>query len=94
MKNISQDVVRSLQLPNASVEAQVATVRRLSVAQKATAGALVELAALETLIVEYRDTLRTEVVTGMLDFAELGESRMAESLAAVREGERPEVLSS
>ncbi|MEV4422749.1 hypothetical protein AB0L40_22645 [Patulibacter sp. NPDC049589] len=43
---------------------------------------------------EYRDALITEAVTGRLDVTKLSESRMAESLAAVREGERPEVLSS
>ena len=41
---------------------------------------------------EYRDALITEAVMGQLDVARLGDAQMEESLKAVRDGVRPEVL--
>lgn len=41
---------------------------------------------------EYRDALITEAVEGTLDVAQVSEAQIAESLAAVREGEPPEML--
>jgi type I restriction enzyme, S subunit len=51
-----------------------------------------EVEALRAGLAEYRDALIAEAVTGRLDVSRLGERQMEESLAAVREGERPEVL--
>lgn len=43
-------------------------------------------------LTEYRDALITEAATGHLDMVKLSDTQMAERLAAVREGEQPEVL--
>lgn len=93
MQNISQDLVRRLRIADGTPEAQEEVVRRLDESHQKTERTLIELAQTRHLLTEYRDALITEAVTGKLDVTKLGESRMAESLAAVREGERPEVLS-
>lgn len=51
-----------------------------------------ELGAMIGELSEYRDAIITEAVTGQLDVVKLADSETAESLAAVREIESPEVL--
>ena len=51
-----------------------------------------EIYAFRRRLAEYRDALITEAVTGQLDVINLRDSEMAESLAAVGEGEPPGVL--
>jgi type I restriction enzyme S subunit len=48
----------------------------------------------ESALTEYRDALITEAVTGQLDVTRMSGAQMDECLAAVREGERPEILAS
>jgi type I restriction enzyme S subunit len=52
-----------------------------------------EFDQLRASLLEYRDALITEAVTGKLDVARLSEQQMDESAHAAMEGERPEVLS-
>lgn len=93
MQNISQDLVRRLRIPDGSPEAQAIAVRRLEEARVQTEQTSRELAETRKLVTEYRHALITEAVTDKLDATKLSESQMDESLAAVREGEHPEVLS-
>ncbi len=51
-----------------------------------------EQARVNTLLVEYRDALITEAVTGKLDVTRLSDQLLDESVRAAREGELPEVL--
>jgi hypothetical protein len=44
-------------------------------------------------LIEYRDALITEAVTGQLDVTRLSDSRLDESAHAASEGQRPEVFS-
>jgi type I restriction enzyme S subunit len=93
MQNISLDVVRRLRIPDVPVDEQTRIVGRMESLRAKTDAATAEAQALTEALAEYRDALITEAVTGTLDVTKLGASRMAESLAAVCEGERPEVLS-
>jgi type I restriction enzyme S subunit len=51
-----------------------------------------EVDAFHDRLLEYRDALITEAVTGQLDTARISGSQMDERLAAVREEQKPEVL--
>lgn len=52
-----------------------------------------ELATMAEGLVEYRDALITEAVTGKLDLTKVSEQQLDESAHAAMEGDRPEVLS-
>lgn len=94
MQNISLALVRRLRIPDVPRAEQLALVARLRGTRARSDAAVTEARALGVALTEYRDALITEAITGKLDVIKLGASRMAESLAAVREGERPEVPSS
>jgi type I restriction enzyme S subunit len=94
MQNISQQVIRSLLVPNCDLVHQanlVEQIHRIRVVHRSTSE---EIAAIQSELVEYRDALITEAVTGQLDVARPSDGQMEESLDAVRLGERPEVLAS
>lgn len=86
--------VRSFRFPVPSRATQLEIVRTMERHLTSTTALRSDLKRLHRGLSEYRDALITEAVTGKLDVAKLSESQMDESLAAVREGERPEVLSS
>ncbi len=89
---INVPVIRSLLVPYDSPEAEAAPLARIRSAFANLAGIEAEMASTDSSLAEYRDALITEAVTGQLDASKLSESHLAESLAAVREGESPEVL--
>ena len=94
MQNISQQLIRSLSVPvcdPADQENLVQEFHRMAAAYRA---AIDEIAAIGAALAEYRDALITEAVTGQLDIARLSDTQMEESLDAVRQGERAEVLAS
>lgn len=92
MQNISQDLVRRLRMPDCSVKDQLAILARYGEMSGRVDAAVRECDATRRTLANYRDALITEAVTGQLDVRAMSESRMDESLAAVREGEKPEVL--
>ena len=94
MQNISQQLIRSLSVPDCDPAEQPTLVEefhRMAVAYRA---AIDETEAIRVDLAEYRDALITEAVTGQLDIARLSETQMDESLDAVSKGERSEVLAS
>lgn len=93
MQNISQELVRSLVIPDLSPSEQQTVVDRAGRMIAHQRVALAELEELDKALLEYRDVLITEAVTGKLDVSATSDQRMVDSLAAVAEGEQPEVLS-
>gem|GEM_PF-7066668 len=88
MQNISQRVIHELELPDLGVSDQ----RRIEteVRQRSTASetARSTLARLVTRLVEYRDALITEAVTGQLDITATSGSQMDERLHEAIEAPR------
>lgn len=92
MANLNSEALMNLSVPNWSLENQKQAVDAATAAYESTAGLLAELKTAQGILGEYRNALIAETVTGRLDVSTLTESQMEESLAAVREGEKPEVL--
>jgi type I restriction enzyme, S subunit len=65
-------------------------INRLGVARGGGGGTL--LGRLGSLLIEYRDALITEAVTGDLDVARLSEPQLEEGAHAAAEGAKPEIL--
>jgi type I restriction enzyme, S subunit len=85
--------LRALSIPLPDVVTQVALARQADDIAGNASEFDREVSVLRDLLAEYRDALITEAVTGKLDVSRLSDALMEESLAAVREGEKPEVLS-
>lgn len=90
---INVPVIRSLLVPNDSPDAEGAALAEIS-AECGRADVLqAEYLDLQAALREYREALITEAVTGKLDPTHRDDTEMAESLAAIRAGETPTVLS-
>lgn len=93
IQNLDTSAYLNLKVPDVSAEEQ----RRLGRARQAklesTLALEEELSGAQLALDAYRDALITEAVAGRLDLSNMSDSRMEESLAAVGEGEKPEVLS-
>ena len=94
MQNISQQLVRSLLVPDCPVETQRTLIDEADRSSASYRSAGAEIGAISDRLSEYRDALITEAVTGQLDIAHLADAQMEESLDAIRHGERREVLAS
>ena len=92
MPKLNHGLVRNLTVPAIALDAQHALVARICEARRVPDAVAREYEATRAGLREYRDALITEAVTGQLDVTTLSDSRMSESLAAVGEGEPPEVL--
>lgn len=91
--HLTAEDLRAIQIPLPPPTVQVETVANLD-ARAGPARSLHEHCRLtQERLIEYRDALITEAVTGRLDVTRLSESRLDESAHAAIEGERPEVLS-
>ena len=84
--------IGELLIPMPPVERQIEAACEFAAARSRFSVLQTETQAVSATLVEYRDALITEAVTGEFDVTKVGESQMNESLAAVREGEPPEVL--
>lgn len=91
-KTIYMPDLHALRIPLPELARQQEIVAQVRTRSESLWSFVDEIAALQSGLLEYRDALITEAVTGQLDVDELSESLMEESLAAVREGERPEVV--
>lgn len=80
-------------IPLPPVDAQRAIQREVDDLAARVSGIAREAASVRALLVEYRDAVITEAVTGKLDVPKLSEQQLDESAHAAMEGERPEVLS-
>ncbi len=94
MQNISQQLVRSLLIPDCPVETQRTLIDKADRSSASYRSAGAEISAISDRLSEYRDALITEAVTGQLDVTRLGDAQMEKSLDAVRHGERRQVLAS
>ncbi len=92
MQNISQDLVRSLRIPDLSVDEQERVVIAMDVRASRLRVAREGIQRFSLSLAEYRDSLITEAVTGTLDVTNISERQMEESAHAVMEGYEPEVL--
>lgn len=79
-------------MPDAAAQATVAAIADAEASAARTLGR--EVQAVARLLVEYRDALITEAVTGQIDVTRLSDAQMDQRLDTVRKGERPEVLAS
>lgn len=93
LANMNEGNLLSVRVPVISLEIQAARSARVDKERARYVQVDSEVARLQTTLTEYRDALITEAVTGRLDVSAMGDQRMSESLAAVAEGEEPEVLS-
>ena len=91
-KTIYMPDLYALRVPLPPLERQQAVVAQAEAIRERSSRTVAEMKGLQTALEEYRDALITEAVTGKLDVTRTGDSQMEESLAAVREGEAPEVL--
>jgi type I restriction enzyme S subunit len=94
IQNLDAQAYLSLKVPHLPLEHQKAIAGRVQESLNIALAVSRDSSALLDALTEYRDSLITEAVTGQLDVTKLSESQMDEGLAAVREGQRSEVLSS
>jgi type I restriction enzyme S subunit len=92
MPKLNQESIKNLRVPSLPPAEQRIVIEASDQAASAPRAAIAECDALEAQLHEYRDALITEAVTGQLDVTRLSEAQMEEDLDAVRQGERPEVL--
>jgi len=90
--HLPAEKLRAVRIPAASRKRQDQIVRDVDAGHLRGEAVRDEIAALELSFAEYRDALITEAVTGRLDVSTLSDARMAESLAAGREGAPSAVL--
>jgi type I restriction enzyme S subunit len=93
MPKLPQRVIKQLTVPSVEVGAQQALLRELDDESSPLLAVRREGEALRNGLVEYRDALITEAVTGKLDVSRLSDQQMDESAHAAMEGDAPEVLS-
>lgn len=89
--HMNLSVVRRIHCPAQAVREQVQVVERIQAARAETRAMRGELIGVRRLLLEYRDALITEAITGKLDVTRLSESQFDESARAAVEDERPEV---
>lgn len=94
MQNISQQIVRNLDLPTPSLSEQRRISVRVSRALERSETVIRKSRAFASRLTAYRDALITEAVTGKLDITRLSDAQLDESAHAALEGEKPEVLAS
>jgi type I restriction enzyme S subunit len=90
--HLPAEKLRAVRIPAAPRAQQDEIVREVDAIHRHSQAARDEIAAFEASLAEYRNALITEAVEGTLDVAQVSEAQIAESLAAVREGEPPEML--
>jgi len=93
-KTIYMPDLHALCVPLPDVELQLDIVDRASRIAASTWPLVDEIATTQKALAEYREALITEAVSGQIDVTRLSDAHMEESLDAVREGERPEMLAS
>ena len=93
MPKLNHGLVKNLTIPVASLENQRKLVAQIAEAERVPVALTREYEATRAALVEYRDALITEAVTGKLDVSKMSPTPMADSVAAVLEGEATEVLS-
>jgi type I restriction enzyme, S subunit len=94
MPKLNHELVKNLTLPVCSLEEQRALLAQVNRDRERPARLAGELRELERGIGAYRNALITEAVTGRLRISQMSDTRMEESLHAVREGGAPEALAS
>lgn len=93
MANMNERSLLACEMPVMSVAEQRRRIDDLAAERTRVERLQAELRQLMTGLMEYRDSLITEAVTGRIDVATLDEQEMAESLAAVRDIETPKAVS-
>jgi len=93
MPKLAQGAIKQLAIPNIEPQQQRETLQSLEVELRPFAELRHEAEQLRAALVEYRNALITEAVTGKLDVTRLSDQQLDESALASMEGGRPEVLS-
>jgi len=89
---LTQGGLNNIRIPAVAIEEQERICHELGEFRQAAQKAQHDASELEKLLIEYRDALITEAVTGKLDVTRPSDSQLDESARAAMEGERPEVL--
>lgn len=92
--HLTAEQLRAVRIPMPDAETQAHVAETVDGQANAARDLERATSALARQIIEYRNALITEAVTGQLDVTRLSEAQLDESLEAVRQGEQPEVLAS
>lgn len=90
--HLTADQLRAVRIPMPSPEVQRCVAARVDANAAVGCATELEISGLAELLINYREALITEAVTGRIDVSRISEQRANEAAIATIEGGKPEVL--